>query len=105
MTLNFRQKLVDIFGDGSSPGLAGGGDPEQHGVGPAPEAAQGPPHPEHGLVNRSQLNPEERGLIDQAVAKPDAISRFDRGKLRAIRRWATGEDLVKIERVLAAEGA
>jgi len=56
-------------------------------------------------VSGSQLNPEERELIERAVAKPEAVSKFDRGKLRAIRRWAVGDDLTNIDQVLAAEGS
>ena len=55
-------------------------------------------------MSGSQLNPEERSLIERASADPSTISKWDRGKLRAIRRWATGDDLTKIDAVLASSG-
>ncbi len=51
-------------------------------------------------VPQHQLTEEEAALVRRAVTDPDGISGWERGKLRAIKRWAAPADAQAIDRVL-----
>ena len=42
-----------------------------------------------GSTGTGQLTDDERALLARATQDPTAVSKYDRGRLRALRRWAT----------------